>query len=500
MRRSRPGRPALFRRPAAKVVSAAPHRRRRGKPESAGKLSAGFGDLAGNSVQSHSPQSAVGSAPSSILHPPPAPLFFPPWEILPHEGKLPHADVISDRLQTLVALADESAVHSPQSNIVVTCVTALLQKTFAPDDLKNRTRRLQRGDKIAPLDLIEWLEEQGYEPEAQVSQKGEIALRGGIVDLFPPTSPWPVRLEFFGDELESLRHFDPLTQISREEISEITIPPAGELGILKRSARRPNRPTTSRFATLLDYLPRETIFLLCEPERLALRADEYAAQIPAGDPFFISWPDFLKEANRRGLTSIELGDAETIGAPGTGPASFNPASSNEPNRCSALRSSPRSTPSVRSPNARRNRKSPRRSAANFSSNFTAGCGRITPSTSFATTTASGSGLRKSGRNLVGQASRLSPSEKNRTNESETGATPVLRCTSARLRAVLFATRPNWSSSPTRRFLAATKSSVRAGSNRRMRWPRVPRSTLISPIWRKATSSCICNTASADFSA
>ena len=77
---------------------------------------------------------------------------------------------------------------------------------------------MQRGDKIAPLDLIEFLEEQGYEPEAQVSQKGEIALRGGILDIFPPTSPWPVRLEFFGDELESLREFDPLTQISREEI------------------------------------------------------------------------------------------------------------------------------------------------------------------------------------------------------------------------------------------------------------------------------------------
>ena len=93
---------------------------------------------------------------------------------------------------------------------------------------------MQRGDKIAPLDLIEFLEAQGYEPEAQVSQKGEIALRGGIVDVFPPTSPWPVRLEFFGDELESLRYFDPLTQISREEITAVTLPPAGEMGILKQ--------------------------------------------------------------------------------------------------------------------------------------------------------------------------------------------------------------------------------------------------------------------------
>ena len=162
------------------------------------------------------------------------PLFYPPWEVFPHEGKLPHADTISDRLQTLVTLAGQSEIRNPKPEIIITCVTALLQKTFPPGDLRKRTRALHRGDKINPLDLIEWLEEQGYEPEAQVTRKGEIALRGGILDVWPLTGPWPARLEFFGDELESLRYFDPLTQISREEILTATIPPAGELGILKQ--------------------------------------------------------------------------------------------------------------------------------------------------------------------------------------------------------------------------------------------------------------------------
>jgi transcription-repair coupling factor (superfamily II helicase) len=69
-----------------------------------------------------------------------------------------------------------------------------------------------------------------------------------------------------------------------------------------------NRPseTTVSLATLLDYLPRETIFLLCEPEQLAARADEYAQQIPEDDPFFITWTDFLAESNRRGFTLVEL--------------------------------------------------------------------------------------------------------------------------------------------------------------------------------------------------
>ena len=213
--------------------------------------------------------------------------------------------------------------------MVVTSVTALLQKTFPPGEIQKRTRTLARGDKINPLDLIEWLEEQGCEPEAQVTQKGEIALRGGILDVWPLTSPWPVRLEFFGDELESLRHFDPLTQISREEILSITLPPAGELGVLKqrfqsegRVTRVPNSEdeigtrvthpseTTASLATLLDYLPRETIFLLCEPEQLAARADEYAQQIPENDPFFVPWLDLLAQLDRKAMTRLEVSDAD----------------------------------------------------------------------------------------------------------------------------------------------------------------------------------------------
>ena len=166
------------------------------------------------------------------------PLFYPAWEVLPHENKLPHSDTITDRLQTLVALAGLSVTASPKSQIVVTSVIALLQKTFTAAALKTRMRTLARGERIDPLDLVEWLEEQGYEPEAQVTQKGELALRGGILDVFPLTSPWPVRLEFFGDELESLRYFDPMTQISREEITTVTLPPAGELGVLKSEMER----------------------------------------------------------------------------------------------------------------------------------------------------------------------------------------------------------------------------------------------------------------------
>ena len=245
-----------------------------------------------------------------------SPLFYPAWEVLPHENKLPHSDTITDRLQALVALANRSS--NSKSEIVVASVTALLQKTFTPAELKSRMRRLTRGERIDPLDLVEWLEAQGYEPEAQVTQKGELALRGGILDVFPLTSPWPVRLEFFGDELESLRYFDPQTQISREEITAVTLPPAGELGVLKSelergaslgvNAQAGGAMLRAPSATLLDFLPDHAIFLLCEPELLAERADEYAQQVVEGDPFFISWEQFRQSA--AGKTFLELSESQ----------------------------------------------------------------------------------------------------------------------------------------------------------------------------------------------
>ncbi len=281
-------------------------------------------------------------------------LFYPAWEVLPHEAKLPHADIISERLEALVRLssgfelpvlhpaddrkqpsrlrnssketgrrtdADDDGV-SPNPDqaapLVITTVPALMQRTFPARVIAERTRRLKRGDRIEPLDLIEWLEEQGYEPEAKVGSKGEIALRGGILDVYPLTSPWPVRLEFFGDELESLRYFDPVSQISREQVDSVMVPPAGEIGILKKIVDEREHPdlTVGRephLAMLLDYLPRNSLFLLCDPLLLEEHAAGYARQIPSGDPFFVDWDTICREITRRGMTTVMIQEAE--GAP-----------------------------------------------------------------------------------------------------------------------------------------------------------------------------------------
>ena len=234
------------------------------------------------------------------------PMFYPAWEMLPHEARLPHADVISERLETLVALSGQAKSKTPKAGIVVASVVALLQRTFSAEEMAARTRVLNRGDRIEPLDLVEWLEEQGYEPEAQVTQKGEMALRGGILDIFPLTSPWPVRLEFFGDELESLRQFDPLTQVSREQITSVTLPPGGELGILRKLPEG----VAPKLATLADYLPRRAIFLLCEPERLDEQAEQYTGQVPDDSPFFLGWDELQEQLTAKGMTMLSLREGD----------------------------------------------------------------------------------------------------------------------------------------------------------------------------------------------
>ncbi|MEN9674140.1 MAG: hypothetical protein RIS76_36 [Verrucomicrobiota bacterium] len=263
------------------------------------------------------------------------PHFFPAWEVLPHESKLPHFDVISERLETLGALLDGPAGDSVAiSSPVVTSATALLQRTFPAGELRARTRRLERGQSLNPLDFIEWLEEQGYEPEARVTSKGELSWRGGIVDLWPLSEPWPIRLEFFGDELESLREFDPASQISRETVEAVRVPPAGEISLLKTVRRKWESDANAAPAvadppralnTLLDYLPPDSLLVLSDPEALLDQALRQGQQVTPGDPFHARWEDLLAEAGRRGMTVLGLtaddpsqgdsADGDTLAAP-----------------------------------------------------------------------------------------------------------------------------------------------------------------------------------------
>ena len=182
-------------------------------------------------------------------------LFFPAWETLPDEDQLPAASTIADRLRVITALSPP-----PAALIVVASVQSVCQKTFSPATLTARRLVLTLGQRIDRDELLAALAERGYGEEFQVSDPGDLAMRGGIVDCFPLDRDEPVRIELAGDEIESIRTFDPVTQQSRAKLDTITIAPAGEVGLLKQDP--------AQAASLIQLLPANTLLVLDEPELL----------------------------------------------------------------------------------------------------------------------------------------------------------------------------------------------------------------------------------------
>ncbi len=180
------------------------------------------------------------------------PFFFPPWDILPYEPSTPRPDWIAQRLSVLHSLALKKACA------VVTTFDAFLQRVVAKPLLLNHSTTLRAGETVPREALVKKLAHAGYERTTSVSAPGEISLRGGIIDLFPPTSEKPVRIEFFDDEIESMRTFDPETQRSEVPIESVEV-------ILGRE----NIFNAQHHQYLLsDYLSPETVLIFDEPNEL----------------------------------------------------------------------------------------------------------------------------------------------------------------------------------------------------------------------------------------
>ncbi|MGZ6269933.1 MAG: transcription-repair coupling factor, partial [Candidatus Limnocylindrales bacterium] len=132
------------------------------------------------------------------------------------------------RDETAARVATLAAWRSGRARVLVASVQALLQHTLDPVDLPAQPRILEPGSRLRLDDLLRDLLNLGYEPAVEVAGRGEFARRGGIVDVFPPASPLPVRIEFFGDEIDSLRAFDPADQRSIEAVAAAALLPASE--------------------------------------------------------------------------------------------------------------------------------------------------------------------------------------------------------------------------------------------------------------------------------
>ena len=178
-------------------------------------------------------------------------LSFPAWETLPHERLSPSAETVGTRLATLRAL---SAWDGSRPIIVVASVRAALQP-LAPDLGALQPVRLTRGGRGYGLaELSTQLVEHAYTRVDMVTRRGEFAVRGGILDVFPPDAEHPVRADFFGDELDELRAFSVADQRSLPgELDAIDLPPSREL-LLTPEVRHRARQLEAEYPTLAPLL------------------------------------------------------------------------------------------------------------------------------------------------------------------------------------------------------------------------------------------------------
>lgn len=153
-------------------------------------------------------------------------VLFPPWQAFLHGGASPAREIIADRMLTL-----ERLMHGHRS-IVITSIRALMHKILPLETFKNATLHFTKGEEIELNKIASALINSGYGRVEMVEMKGDFSIRGGILDIFPLSYEMPVRIELFGDEIDSIRHFDPLTQRSTTSIDgDIWVVPMSEIVI-----------------------------------------------------------------------------------------------------------------------------------------------------------------------------------------------------------------------------------------------------------------------------
>lgn len=155
-------------------------------------------------------------------------LEFPAWDCLPYDRVSPNAEIVSRRIDTLTRLlADRPA--KAQGRIVLTTVSAVLQRVAPRGSFAGATLRIAVGERVDPSALTDFLIRHGFGRSETVMEPGEFAVRGGIVDIFPPGLDAPVRLDFFGDDLDAIRTFDATSQRSTGTLTEALLKPVSEV-------------------------------------------------------------------------------------------------------------------------------------------------------------------------------------------------------------------------------------------------------------------------------
>jgi len=190
--------------------------------------------------------------------------LFPPWETLPYDEIPPHPEIIRERMRVLFSLR-----RGGEEAVIVSSTKALMQKVLGPEDLKESIFFLSTGKEIDRDRLVRFLQESGYTLAKVVEEPGDFSVRGAIIDLYTPFYENPLRLEFDGDRLESIRRFEIETQRSLPQ------------GMMENAILLPATDISRDFSaqplqTLLDYLKGNEVLFIEEGEAVEKEAEAFS--------------------------------------------------------------------------------------------------------------------------------------------------------------------------------------------------------------------------------
>ncbi len=175
-------------------------------------------------------------------------LTLPAWDCQPYDRASPNGAIMARRMTTLAKLARTRSSET-RPRVLLTTVNAMLQRVPAKALVGAQSFAAAPGNVVDTKELAAWLDMGGYLRASTVRETGEYAVRGGIVDLFPPGMPNPIRLDFFGDTLESIRTFDPETQRSLATMRALNLVPVSETQLTTDTIRRFRQGYLAAFGT-----------------------------------------------------------------------------------------------------------------------------------------------------------------------------------------------------------------------------------------------------------
>ena len=223
------------------------------------------------------------------------PVLFPEPDALPYERLAPDSFIEQQRLQALASLVKAGKEPHPRTQppLIVASATAAARKTISHSRFVAASHVVEQGMRIAPFELLRRWDEMGYRRAGVVEVPGTMSRRGGILDVYPPNCEMPTRIEFLGNQVDTLRLFDPRTQRSLQMVMAVELVPAREDACPDADA-------------LVDYLPSDCLVVLVEPGDVAASIGELDAEASEMRESQIEKGELAEEAPVPYLTYPEL--------------------------------------------------------------------------------------------------------------------------------------------------------------------------------------------------